>query len=60
VEELEFFDGGDSGPTPETAVQAAIWDAEVTASAWQLFACELVGEPAVFPSHRTRERSARK
>jgi hypothetical protein len=45
----EFFDGGGSGSTAESAVQAAIWDAEITASGYGLFTCELVGEPAVFP-----------
>lgn len=45
----EFFDGGGSGPTPDTAVQQAIWDAETSASAYGLFSCELVGEPEVFP-----------
>jgi hypothetical protein len=45
----EFFDGGGSGSTPETAVQSAIWDAENTASGYGLLTCELVGEAAVFP-----------
>lgn len=45
----EFFDGGGYGPTAEYAVQAAIWDAEATASAYGLFSCTLVGEPMVFP-----------
>jgi len=44
----EFFDGGGYGSTAESAVQAAIWDAEATASAYGLFDCELVGEPEVF------------
>lgn len=43
------FDGGGYGPTPETAVQAAIWDAEASASAYGLFTCRLAGEPQVFP-----------
>ena len=33
-----FFDGGAFGPTEE-----------VSASAYQLFTCELVGEPRIFP-----------
>jgi hypothetical protein len=45
----EFFDGGGSGPTAETAIEAAIGDAENTASGYGLFTCELVGEPEVFP-----------
>ncbi len=44
----ELFDGGGYGPTAETAVRAAIEDAEVTASGYQLYTCELVGEPSVF------------
>ena len=44
----ELFDGGGYGPTAEYAVQAAIWDAEATASTYGLFDCQLVGEPAVF------------
>jgi hypothetical protein len=54
---LEYFGGGGSGPTPETAVQAAIWDAELTASAYGLFRCELVGEPAVFRQPRNAPRA---
>jgi hypothetical protein len=45
---LEFFDGGGSGPTAEWAVQFAIWDAELTASYYGHYRCELAGEPAVF------------
>jgi hypothetical protein len=44
-----FFDGGGFGPTEDIAVQRAIEDAEVSASAYQLFTCELVGEPQIFP-----------
>jgi hypothetical protein len=54
---LEFFDGGGSGPTPETAVQAAMWDAELTASGYGLFRCEMVGEPAVFRQPRNAPRA---
>jgi hypothetical protein len=45
---LEFFDGGGYGPTVGYAVQAAIWDAEVSASYYGLYRCELAGEPVVF------------
>jgi len=45
----EYFDGGGSGSTPETAVQAAIDDARNSASGYGLFTCELAGEPEVFP-----------
>jgi hypothetical protein len=45
----ETFDGGGYGSTAETAVQAAIGDAEVTASGYGLFTCQLVEEPQVFP-----------
>jgi hypothetical protein len=44
----EFFDGGGYGPTAETAVRQAIEDAEVTASAYGRYTCELAGEPTVF------------
>lgn len=53
----EFFDGGGSGPTPETAVQAAIDDARNTASGYGLFTCELVDEPAVFPQPPNAHRA---
>jgi hypothetical protein len=43
----ELFDGAAYGSTAETAVRQAIGDAKVTASAYQLFTCELVGEPEV-------------
>jgi hypothetical protein len=44
-----LFDGASFGPTIEVAIQGAILDAEVSASAYQLFTCELVGEPQIFP-----------
>jgi len=44
-----FFDGGGFGPTEEVAIQRAIEDAEISASASQLFTCELVDEPQTFP-----------
>ena len=44
-----IFDGGGRGPTEEIAIRRAVEDAEVSASASQLFTCELVGEPQIFP-----------
>jgi len=44
-----FFDGASFGPTEEVAIQGAIWDAETSAEAYQLYTCELVGEPQIFP-----------
>jgi hypothetical protein len=44
-----FFDGAAFGATEENAIRQAIGDAEVSASAYQLFTCELVGEPQIFP-----------
>jgi hypothetical protein len=55
----DTFDGGGSGSTAESAVAAAIDDAVQTASGFGLFACEIVGEPAVFFSpNRLRPFSA--
>lgn len=45
----EIFDGAGYGSTADTAVRQAIGDAEVTASAYGLYHCELVEDPAVFP-----------
>lgn len=44
-----LFDGGSSGPTAEVAIQGAIDDAAVSASAYGLYNCTLAGEPQVFP-----------
>jgi hypothetical protein len=44
-----LFDGASFGPTEEAAIQGAIDDAEASASAYQLYTCELVGEPQIFP-----------
>jgi hypothetical protein len=44
---MEFLGGG-RGPTAEVAIQHAIWDAQTSASAYQLFTCTPVGEPSVF------------
>jgi hypothetical protein len=44
-----LFDGAAFGSTIESAIQGAIGDARVSASAYQLFTCELVGEPQIFP-----------
>jgi hypothetical protein len=49
AQDIEFFTGGGYGPSPEVAIQAAIWDAETSASAYMLYTCEVVGEPEVFP-----------
>lgn len=43
------FTGAAFGPTPDVAIQSAIGDAEVSASAYQLFTCRLIGEPLIFP-----------
>ena len=45
----ESFDGGGYGSTAQSAIYAAIGDAENTASGYGLYTCELVGEPQVFP-----------
>ena len=55
----ELFDGGGYGPTAGSAVQAAIWDAETTASTYGLFDCQLVGEPAVLPQAPGSRRAFR-
>jgi hypothetical protein len=56
---LEFFDGAGYGPTAEYAVQAAIWDAETSASYYGLYRCELVGESAVFQQPPNSRRAFR-
>lgn len=48
ADDAMFFAGGGYGPTPELAVQRAIEDGEISASAYQLHTCEVVGEPEVF------------
>ena len=48
--EVRFFTGGGFGTTEEMAVRIAISDAETSASAEQLYTCELVGEPSIFPT----------
>ena len=49
-----LFTGGGFGPTADVAIQSAIWDAEASASYYQLFDCQLAGEILVFtrPSPR--------
>jgi hypothetical protein len=42
------FLGGGRGPTAEVAINRAITDAEISASAEQLYTCTPVGEPQVF------------
>ncbi|MDQ8756207.1 hypothetical protein RCO27_08175 [Sphingosinicella sp. LHD-64] len=55
-----LFEGAGFGPTIEVAVQSAFWDAEASASAYQLFTCRLVGEPRIFPGpNPTRNRNFR-
>jgi hypothetical protein len=44
-----LFTGAGFGPTVETAIQSAIWDAETSAQAYQFYTCQLVGEPRIFP-----------
>ena len=46
---VQLFTGGGYGPTAAVAVQAAIDDAVNSAASEQLYTCELVGEPQVFP-----------
>jgi hypothetical protein len=48
ADDAMLFTGGGYGPTPELAIQAAIGDGETSASAYQLYTCEVVGEPEVF------------
>jgi hypothetical protein len=43
-----LFEGGGRGPTAEVAIRAAIDDAATSASAYQLYTCNPVGEPQVF------------
>jgi hypothetical protein len=42
------FTGAARGPTPEVAIQGAIWDAENSAASMYLYTCTPVGEPSVF------------
>lgn len=49
-----MFTGGGYGPTPDVAIQGAIWDAEATASGYQLFNCRLAGQPLIFPGSNSR------
>jgi hypothetical protein len=51
-----FFVGGGYGPTPEVAIQMAFWDAEASAQSFQRYACELVGEPQLFPGPNPARR----
>jgi hypothetical protein len=54
-----FFDGGGSGATADGAVRRAIWDAEVSASAYGLYRCELADEPIIFPQPANSLRAFR-
>ncbi len=49
-----YFTGGGFGPTAEVAIQSAIWDAEATASYFQLYQCQLVGEILIFARANAR------
>lgn len=55
----EFFDGGGYGPTADYAVQAAIWDAEASASSWGYYRCELIENPTVFSQPTNLRRAFR-
>jgi hypothetical protein len=44
-----LFTGAGYGPTRDYAIQAAIWDAEASAGAYQFYTCKLIGEPRIFP-----------
>lgn len=46
----KLFTGGGRGPTAAVAIQSAVWDAESSAGAEQLYTCTLAGEPLVFES----------
>jgi hypothetical protein len=56
---MDSFDGGGYGPTAEYAVQAAIWDAETSASYYGFYRCQLVEEPIVFPQPPGSRRAFR-
>jgi hypothetical protein len=56
---IDFFDGAGYGPTAEYAVQAAIWDAETSASYYGFYRCQLVEEPIVFPQPPGSRRAFR-
>jgi hypothetical protein len=45
-----LFTGGGRGLSADAAIRRAIDDAVISASAYQLFDCTLVGEPQVFES----------
>lgn len=51
-----FFVGAGFGPTPEYAIISAVWDAEVSASDLQLYSCELVAAPQLFPGPNPARR----
>jgi hypothetical protein len=55
----ELFDGAGFGPTADYAVQAAKWDAEITASYYGLYTCQIVGEPTVYSQPRNSLRAFR-
>jgi hypothetical protein len=49
-----LFMGGGFGPTADVAIQGAIWDAQESASYFQLFDCQLVGEILIFARSNAR------
>jgi hypothetical protein len=49
-----LFTGGGFGPSADVAIQGAIWDAEASASYYQLFDCQLVGEILIFTRANAR------
>jgi hypothetical protein len=51
---LALFTGGGFGPSPDVAIQSAIWDAEASAGDYQLFDCQLVGEILIFARPNAR------
>jgi hypothetical protein len=45
-----LFTGGGRGPSADVAIRRAIYDATISASAYQLYTCTLVGQPQVYES----------
>lgn len=48
------FTGGGYGPTADVAIQSALWDAEATASYFQLYNCRMVGDILIFSRSNPR------
>lgn len=49
-----FFTGGGYGPTADVAIQSALWDAQESASYFQLYNCQLFGEISIFAGSNSR------